>query len=73
MIMNNKTLILLCDQYPLSAGEFFIDDEMHVIAPKFDKVLIYTASADTGRNLNRFVFSCKITSVNFYVSALFIV
>lgn len=55
MIMNTRTLILLCDQYPLSAGEFFIDDEMRVIAPKFDKVLIYTASADTGKNLNRFV------------------
>ena len=55
MIMNNKTLILLCDQYPFSAGEFFIDDEMRVIAPKFDKVLVYTASADSGKNLNRFV------------------
>ena len=53
--MKNKTLILLCDNYPLSAGEFFIDDEMRVIAPKFDKVLVYTASADTGKNLNRFV------------------
>ena len=53
--MRKKTLIFLCDQYPLSAGEFFIDDEMRVIAPKFDKVLIYTASADTGKNLNRFV------------------
>lgn len=53
--MEQKTLILLCDQYPLSAGEFFIDDEMRVIAPKFDKVLIYTASVDSGENLNRFV------------------
>ena len=53
--MKQKTLILLCDQYPLSAGEFFIDDEMRVFAPKFDKVLIYTASADSGENLNRFV------------------
>ena len=53
--MKPKTLILLCDNYPLSAGEFFIDDEMQVIAPKFDKVLIYTASADSGENLNRFV------------------
>ena len=53
--MKPKTLILLCDNYPLSAGEFFIDDEMRVIAPKFDKVLIYTASADSGENLNRFV------------------
>ena len=55
MIMNNRTLILICDQYPHSAGEFFIDDEMRVIAPKFDKVMIYTASANTGKNLNRFV------------------
>ena len=53
--MKQKTLILLCDNYPLSAREFFIDDEMRVIAPKFDKVLIYTASADSGENLNRFV------------------
>lgn len=53
--MSRKTLILFCDNYPLSAGEFFIDDEMRVIAPKFDKVLIYTASADSGKNLNRFV------------------
>lgn len=53
--MNHSTLILLCDNYPLSAREFFIDDEMRVIAPKFDKVLIYTASADSGENLNRFV------------------
>ena len=53
--MKQKTLILLCDNYPLSAREFFIDDEMRVIALKFDKVLIYTASADSGENLNRFV------------------
>ncbi len=53
--MGKKTLILLCDSYPLSAGEFFIDDEMRVIAPKFDKVLVYTASADAGKKLNRFV------------------
>lgn len=53
--MKQKTLILLCDQYPLSAGEFFIDDEMRVIASKFDKVLIYTASTNSGENLNRFV------------------
>lgn len=53
--MKQKTLILLCDNYPLSAREFFIDDEMRVIAPKFDKALICTASADSGENLNRFV------------------
>lgn len=53
--MNKKTLILLCDNYPLSAREFFIDDEMRVIAPKLNKVLIYTASSGSGDNLNRFV------------------
>lgn len=53
--MNRKTLILLCDNYPLSAREFFIDDEMRVIAPMFNKVLIYTASSGSGENLNRFV------------------
>lgn len=53
--MKPKTLILLCDNYPLSAREFFIDDEMRVIAPQFGTVLIYTASADSGENLNRFV------------------
>ena len=53
--MKNKTLILLCDNYPLSAREFFIDDEMRVIATRFEKVVIYTASTDTGERLNRFV------------------
>lgn len=50
-----KNLILPCDNYPLSAREFFIDDEMRVIAPRFEKVIIYTASTDTGERLNRFV------------------
>ena len=53
--MPNKTLILLCDNYPLSAREFFIDDEMRVVAPKFDKVIVYTASTDLGEHLTRFV------------------
>ena len=53
--MKQKTLIFFCDNYPLSAREFFIDDEMRVVAPRFDKVLIYTASAESRENLNRFV------------------
>ncbi len=53
--MKLKTLIFIGEQYPFLPGEFFVDDEMRVIAPKFDKVLVYTASADTGKNLNRFV------------------
>ena len=53
--MKRKILIFLCEQYPFLPGEFFVDDEMRVIASKFDKVLVYTASVDTGKNLNRFV------------------
>ena len=53
--MKQKTLILLCDNYPLSAREFFIDDEMRVIAPRFEKVILYTASAKSEENLNRFI------------------
>ncbi|MBO7125749.1 MAG: glycosyltransferase, partial [Bacteroidales bacterium] len=54
-ITYKKNLILLCDNYPLSAGEFFIDDEMRVIAPWFEKVILYTASAKSNENLNRFI------------------
>ena len=36
-MMKQKTLILLCDNYPLSAREFFIDDEMRVIAQRVEK------------------------------------
>lgn len=53
--MKQKTLILLCDNYPLSAGEFFIDDEMRVIAPQFEKVILYTSSVKSEKNLNRFI------------------
>ena len=53
--MKKKTLILLCDNYPLSAGEFFIDDEMRVIAPRFEKVILYMASSKSDENLNRFI------------------
>ena len=54
-ITYKKNLILLCDNYPLSAGEFFIDDEMRVIAPRFEKVILYTASSKSDENLNRFI------------------
>ena len=39
-MMKQKTLILLCDNYPLSAREFFIDDEMRVIAQRVEKELL---------------------------------
>lgn len=53
--MPNKTLILLCDNYPLSVREFFIDDEMRVIAARYSKVIIFTASTYSAENLGRFV------------------
>ena len=40
--MKKKNLLLLCDNYPLSNGEFFIDDEMKIIAEKFNKIYILT-------------------------------
>lgn len=51
----NKTLIFLGDNYPISAGEFFVDDEMKVIAPYFEKIIVLTAAKDDGRRLNRYV------------------
>lgn len=35
-------LILLCDSYPLSAGEFFLDDEIKIIHSKFEKIYVLT-------------------------------
>lgn len=53
--MNNKTLIFLTDNYPIAAREFFIDDEMRVIAPYFDRILVLTAADKEDAGLNRFV------------------
>lgn len=52
--MKKQNLILLCDNYPTSAGEFFIDDEMRVIAPFFQKIIIIQHT-QTPEKLNRFV------------------
>lgn len=38
--MKKKALVLLTDCYPVSAGEFFLEDEMRLIAPAFDKVYV---------------------------------
>ncbi len=35
-----KTLVLLCDSYPLSAGEFFLDDEIKIIHSHFEKIYV---------------------------------
>ncbi len=42
--MSKKNLVLLCDNYPISTGEFFIDDEMRVIANRFEKVFVVVKS-----------------------------
>ncbi|HBS86786.1 MAG: hypothetical protein A2W91_12210 [Bacteroidetes bacterium GWF2_38_335] len=52
--MRSENLVILCDNYPNSAGEFFIDDELRIINSKFDKIIVLTGSEkETG--LNRFV------------------
>lgn len=50
----NKTLVLLCDSYPLSAGEFFLDDEIRVIHPNFEKIYVLTKE-QSPKELNRFI------------------
>lgn len=50
-----KTLIFLCDNYPIAAREFFVDDEMKVIAPYFGKILVLTSAKPDGAELNRYV------------------
>lgn len=53
--MKRKTLIFLCDNYPLAAREFFVDDEMRVIAPLFERVVVYTASERNGSDYNHYI------------------
>jgi len=65
-----KTLILLCDNYPISAGEFFIDDEMRVIADRFEKVIVVVKSQQSV-DLNRYVpENMKVFPVGDFVSLL---
>lgn len=52
--MSPKNLILLCDSYPTSAGEFFIDDEMRVIAEKFEQIFVFLPKGNH-KNVKRFV------------------
>lgn len=52
--MKKKNLVLLCDCYPLTAGEFFIDDEMRIIANRFENVYVVVKS-DNKVGFNRFV------------------
>jgi hypothetical protein len=42
-----KNLFLICDNYPLSAGEFFLDDEINTISPHFENIYILCTSRTT--------------------------
>ena len=42
----SKNVILLCDQYPNSNGEFFIDDEMRVASQRFEHIFIITRKSE---------------------------
>jgi glycosyltransferase involved in cell wall biosynthesis len=35
-----KNLILLCDNYPIGLGEFFLDDEIKIAETYFDKIMV---------------------------------
>ena len=49
-----KTLILLNDNYPLSTGEFFIDDEMKVLELHFESIYVLTRKQKQNR-LSRYI------------------
>ncbi len=49
--MNNKTLLFLTSSYPFGKGETFIENEIHFLAQKFEKVII--VSNDTQSNDKR--------------------
>lgn len=61
-----KTLVLLCDSYPLTAGEFFLDDEIKIIHPRFEKIHVLIKEQDE-QELNRFIpNNLQITKYKFY-------
>ena len=53
--MKKKTLILFCDNYPNSIGEYFIDDELRVIYPFFEKIIVISSSPFQDYKENRFI------------------
>mgnify|MGYP000990289111 CR=1 FL=1 len=81
----NKNLVLLNDDYPTSAGEFFIDDEMQVLEKYFENIYILKRN-QAGLRLNRYTpnkleikkyedqvkLFDKIISVRYLLSKVFI-
>lgn len=53
--MKSKTLIFLCDSYPLAKGEFFVDDEMRVLASHYEKIFVLTATEESNPELQRYI------------------
>lgn len=49
-----KNLVLLCDQYPNTNGEFFIDDEMRVATQQFEHIFVITKKSE-GKASYRYV------------------
>jgi glycosyltransferase involved in cell wall biosynthesis len=39
-----KNIFLICDSYPLSNGEYFLDDEINFLSKKIDKIYVLTTS-----------------------------
>ena len=52
--MKNKTLIFLCDNYPLSQKEPFIDDEIQIITNRFEKIIVVIKEQQRA-SLNSFI------------------
>ena len=46
--MPEKHLVLLSDNYPNSDGEFFLDDEIQLIASKFETITVLCSSPNKG-------------------------
>ena len=41
-----KNIFLICDNYPISDGEYFLDDEINCISEKVEKIYVLTTSTE---------------------------
>jgi glycosyltransferase involved in cell wall biosynthesis len=65
--VSKKNLILLCDQYPVSKGEFFIDTEIKFLASRFNHIFVLIKEQEQEQEqeqLKRYIPSNL--QVNFY-------
>jgi len=56
-----KHLVLLCDNYPNSDGEFFLDDEINIISDNFENITIICSSS---KNASTRPIPINVTVVN---------